>query len=417
MEREPLRGALADAGQARELGDEPVDRCCEQGPSSVASRAAATVRSESALRGGHRGRRLRRLARRQARARRVGGHARRAPRARPSEGRIGRRDAPDPQPARAGHVLHCGPPGARSSCGASSTACSRRSGSSGSRGVRTAGRRTASGCSAPPACRSSGSSRGGAHACSRAWPSTTSPSCCTSRRAACCGRRTGVRALVARAREAGAQLLAGRGPPGRGGVRFGSDRLEADAVVWACGAWLGHLFPDLVRLARDVPAAHAVRRAARVARARVGRLRRRLLRPRPRGAVRDEGRGRPRRRRGGPGRAAARGHAGGGRAGARVPGPPLPGARRPRPWRNARLPLRAHRRRPVPLRPAPRAPWRLAPRRRLRARLQARAGAGRARGGGPRRPGEPEPRFALGERARRAACAPRARAKERAGAA
>jgi hypothetical protein len=31
VEREPLRRALPDAGQASELGDEPVDGCCEQG--------------------------------------------------------------------------------------------------------------------------------------------------------------------------------------------------------------------------------------------------------------------------------------------------------------------------------------------------------------------------------------------------
>ena len=68
VEREPLRGALADAGQASELGDEPVDRCCEQGPSSVASRAAATVPSAGGLRSRHRRRRLRRLARRRRRA-------------------------------------------------------------------------------------------------------------------------------------------------------------------------------------------------------------------------------------------------------------------------------------------------------------------------------------------------------------
>jgi hypothetical protein len=30
VEREPLRGALADAGQARELGDQTVDRRCKQ---------------------------------------------------------------------------------------------------------------------------------------------------------------------------------------------------------------------------------------------------------------------------------------------------------------------------------------------------------------------------------------------------
>ena len=32
------------------------------------------------------------------------------------------------------------------------------------------------------------------------------------------------------------------------GVRFGSRVLEADVVVWACGAWLAGLFPDLVPL-------------------------------------------------------------------------------------------------------------------------------------------------------------------------
>jgi sarcosine oxidase len=63
----------------------------------------------------------------------------------------------------------------------------------------------------------------------------------------------GVRALVRRACAAGARLLhadvrpAGEavalaGHPGRG------RRLEADAVVWSCGAWLAGLFPGLVSL-------------------------------------------------------------------------------------------------------------------------------------------------------------------------
>ena len=58
----------------------------------------------------------------------------------------------------------------------------------------------------------------------------------------------GVRALVARAREAGARLLTGDARPDGACVRIGDARLEADAVVWACGAWLGRLFPELVRL-------------------------------------------------------------------------------------------------------------------------------------------------------------------------
>ena len=40
VEGQPLRGALTDAGQARELGDEAVDRRGEQGRSSVALRSA-----------------------------------------------------------------------------------------------------------------------------------------------------------------------------------------------------------------------------------------------------------------------------------------------------------------------------------------------------------------------------------------
>jgi glycine/D-amino acid oxidase-like deaminating enzyme len=58
----------------------------------------------------------------------------------------------------------------------------------------------------------------------------------------------GVRALVSRAREAGARLVAGDAHPDGPAVRLGDERLEADAVVWACGAWLGSLFPELVRM-------------------------------------------------------------------------------------------------------------------------------------------------------------------------
>ena len=73
----------------------------------------------------------------------------------------------------------------------------------------------------------------------------------------------GVRALVARARAGGLQLLRGTARPERDGVLVDGRRLEADHVVWACGAWLGSLFPSLVevRVTRqdvvlfDVPAA------------------------------------------------------------------------------------------------------------------------------------------------------------------
>jgi sarcosine oxidase len=56
----------------------------------------------------------------------------------------------------------------------------------------------------------------------------------------------GVRALVNRAREAGAQVVIGDARPEGGRVRVAARTLEADVVIWACGAWLGRLFPELV---------------------------------------------------------------------------------------------------------------------------------------------------------------------------
>jgi glycine/D-amino acid oxidase-like deaminating enzyme len=58
----------------------------------------------------------------------------------------------------------------------------------------------------------------------------------------------GVRALVARARAAGARLVTADARPDGSGVTAGGRTLEADAVVWACGAWLAGLFPGLVSL-------------------------------------------------------------------------------------------------------------------------------------------------------------------------
>ncbi len=59
-----------------------------------------------------------------------------------------------------------------------------------------------------------------------------------------------VRALVRRAEERGARIVRGRARPDRAGaVLDDGTRLEGDAVVWACGPWLGKLFPDLVSLA------------------------------------------------------------------------------------------------------------------------------------------------------------------------
>jgi sarcosine oxidase len=58
-----------------------------------------------------------------------------------------------------------------------------------------------------------------------------------------------VGALAARAAAHGARIVRGRArPDGPGTVLEDSTRLEGDAVVWACGAWLGGLFADLVQL-------------------------------------------------------------------------------------------------------------------------------------------------------------------------
>jgi sarcosine oxidase len=56
----------------------------------------------------------------------------------------------------------------------------------------------------------------------------------------------GVRALVRRAREAGAQVVLGEARPSGDTVLLDGNRREADVVVWACGAWLGRLFPEVV---------------------------------------------------------------------------------------------------------------------------------------------------------------------------
>jgi sarcosine oxidase len=75
----------------------------------------------------------------------------------------------------------------------------------------------------------------------------------------------GVRALVARALSRGLELRRGAARPDGEGVLLDGRRLEADHVVWACGAWLPKLFPALVdlRVSRqdvglfDVPASWA----------------------------------------------------------------------------------------------------------------------------------------------------------------
>src|SRR3954454_8817068 len=67
-----------------------------------------------------------------------------------------------------------------------------------------------------------------------------------------------VRALARQAGAHGAKVVRGRAAPDGDTVLLGSAadravtferRLEGDAVVWACGPWLGRLFPDLLTLA------------------------------------------------------------------------------------------------------------------------------------------------------------------------
>jgi sarcosine oxidase len=58
----------------------------------------------------------------------------------------------------------------------------------------------------------------------------------------------GVRALVRRACDAGAHLRIERARPAGSAVDVAGRHLEADAVIWACGAWLAQLFPKLVEL-------------------------------------------------------------------------------------------------------------------------------------------------------------------------
>jgi glycine/D-amino acid oxidase-like deaminating enzyme len=60
--------------------------------------------------------------------------------------------------------------------------------------------------------------------------------------------REAVGAIVRLAVARGASLVSGAARPVDEGVSIGGERLDADCVVWACGAWLPSLFPDVIRL-------------------------------------------------------------------------------------------------------------------------------------------------------------------------
>ena len=60
--------------------------------------------------------------------------------------------------------------------------------------------------------------------------------------------RSALLAMVDQAVGAGAQLVLGEAHPVGAAVELDGERRSADIVVWACGAWLAGLFPELVEL-------------------------------------------------------------------------------------------------------------------------------------------------------------------------
>jgi glycine/D-amino acid oxidase-like deaminating enzyme len=60
--------------------------------------------------------------------------------------------------------------------------------------------------------------------------------------------REAVRLIVEQSLRKGAKLVGGVASPDGAAVAVNGERLEADRVVWACGAWLPWIFPDLVKL-------------------------------------------------------------------------------------------------------------------------------------------------------------------------
>ena len=60
--------------------------------------------------------------------------------------------------------------------------------------------------------------------------------------------RDATRAVVELGRSKGVRFLGGEARPAGAGVSLDGETLAAEAVVWACGAWLAALFPGVVRL-------------------------------------------------------------------------------------------------------------------------------------------------------------------------
>ena len=259
--------------------------------------------------------------------------------ARPRARGLGRRVAPHPLRARRRRLAHAlGAP--RAGAVARDRPGARRRGGRrrGSPAARTAGRPTASACCARSASRASAWTARGL------FPSVTTERP-RLRAARARGRRPARARRHARARRPGRRggraswCSTRRGPPAPTVVLAGGRTLEADRVVWACGAWLPALFPGVARPAHHPAGRLLLRRGrglAHAGRPRLGRLRRRGVRPgRPR-RPRREGLARRRgpgvRRRDRAARAARRARA----PRPRVPRPPLPRARRRAARRHAR---------------------------------------------------------------------------------
>lgn len=60
--------------------------------------------------------------------------------------------------------------------------------------------------------------------------------------------RDATRTLADQAVARGARFVEGVAVPEGGAVVVAAERLEGDHVIWACGAWLARLFPDVVQL-------------------------------------------------------------------------------------------------------------------------------------------------------------------------
>lgn len=60
--------------------------------------------------------------------------------------------------------------------------------------------------------------------------------------------RDALLAVVGQALDAGAGLVLGEARPIADGAEIDGERRSADVVVWACGAWLAGLFPELVEI-------------------------------------------------------------------------------------------------------------------------------------------------------------------------